>query len=210
MYAETLELGRVPGEERKTHYYRIIVNETHRLTRLINNILEFSKIEQRKKDFRKTWTNLRPIALSVLDMYRFHLQQLNFEVTQDLDSDTPEVFVDADAVSQALVNLLDNAVKFSREDRRIHLSLKRFDGHVVLSVQDHGIGISDQEQTKVFEKFYRARSGITHATPGSGLGLSLVKHVLEVHGGRIALKSQPGVGSVFSMVFPIHPEEIPQ
>jgi two-component system phosphate regulon sensor histidine kinase PhoR len=203
MYAETLEMGRVRSEERRKQYYQTIVNETTRLTRLINNILDFSKIEMRKKEFRKARIRLYPTVVSVLDMYKFHLRQMNADLTLDLDPDAPEVEADPDAVSQALVNLIDNAVKFSPNDKRIHLSLKREGGAVHLSVRDSGIGISPAEHDRVFEKFYRSGSSLVHTTQGSGLGLSLVRHVMDIHGGRILLKSRPGEGSTFTMVFPI-------
>jgi signal transduction histidine kinase len=204
MYAETLEMGRVRTEERRKQYYQTIVNETTRLSRLINNILDFSKIEMRKKEFRKERIRLQPTILSVLDMYKFHLRQMNAELTQDIDRDAPEVDADPDAVSQALVNLIDNAIKFSPKEKRIHVSLKRGEGDAVhLSVQDHGIGIPEAEHDKVFEKFYRYGSSLVHTTQGSGLGLSLVRHVMDIHGGRILLKSKLETGSTFTMVFPI-------
>ena len=203
MYAETLDMGRVRTEARRKQYYQTIVNETTRLSRLINNILDFSKIEMRKKEFRKVRTRLHPTAVSVLDMYKFHLRQMNVELTQDLDPGAPEVEADPDAVSQALVNLIDNAIKFSPNDKRIHVSLKREDDAIHLSVRDRGIGIPEAEHDKVFEKFYRSGSSLVHTTQGSGLGLSLVRHVMDIHGGRILLKSRSGEGSTFTMVFPI-------
>ena len=207
MYAETLEMGRVRTEERRKQYYQTIVNETTRLSRLINNILDFSKIEMRKKEFRKERIRLQPVVLSVLDMYKFHLRQMNAELTQDLDRDAPEVDADADAVSQALVNLVDNAIKFSPKEKRIHVSLRRSGNEVHLSIQDRGIGIPEAEHDKVFEKFYRSGSSLVHTTQGSGLGLSLVRHVMDIHGGRILLKSKPEEGSTFTMVFPIASQE---
>jgi len=203
MYAETLEMGRVRTEERRKQYYRTIVSETTRLSRLINNILDFSKIEKRKKEFRKERIRLQPIVLSVLDMYKFHLRQVNAELTHNLDRSAPEVDADPDAVSQALVNLVDNAVKFSPREKRIHVSLKREGNDIHLSVQDRGIGIPGAEHDKVFEKFYRSGSSLVNTTQGSGLGLSVVRHVMDIHGGRILLKSKPEEGSTFTMVFPI-------
>jgi len=124
MYAETLDMGRVRTEARRKQYYQTIVNETTRLSRLINNILDFSKIEMRKKEFRKVRTRLHPTAVSVLDMYKFHLRQMNVELTQDLDPGAPEVEADPDAVSQALVNLIDNAIKHSPDGASIAIGLE--------------------------------------------------------------------------------------
>lgn len=203
LYAETLEMDRVKSEEKKHQYYRTMVAECNRLGRLVNNILDFSKMEQKKKEFQKKHISLVSVIESVLEMYKFHLRQMHFEVETYYEPNVPEVEADPDAISQALVNLMDNAIKFSNEQKWIRISLTQENHSVVLSVQDKGIGIPESEQKKIFEKFYRAGSSLVHNTKGSGLGLSLVKQIMLAHGGDVRVQSKPGRGSTFSMVFPI-------
>ncbi len=207
LYAETLEMDRVKSEEKRHQYYRTIVAECNRLSRLVNNILDFSKMEQKKKKFQKRRIALVSIIESVLEMYHFHLRQMHFEVETHYDPEIPGVEADPDAVAQALVNLMDNAIKFSPERKWIRISLVQENQSIVLSVQDKGIGIPESEQKKIFEKFYRAGSSLVHTTKGSGLGLSLVKQIMLAHGGTVRVQSKPGRGSTFSMVFPIKKEE---
>jgi len=202
MFAETLEMERVRPEEKKREYYRTIVNESARLSQLINNILDFSKIESRKKEYYFAGTDLSQLVLQAVEMIRFHLDRKDFKLELDLEPNLPAVEIDPEAVTQALVNLLDNAVKFSPEDKRIRIRLRQQSDKIILSVQDHGIGIPEPEQKKILEKFYRAGSSLVHNTKGSGLGLSLVKHIMEVHRGEVAVKSKPGEGSTFSLIFP--------
>jgi len=203
MQAETLEMGRVPSEEKKQHYYRTIMAESTRLTQLINNILDFSRIESNKKHFHFVEYDLADLVRHTLDMYRFHLRQKGFSVHEDIDRTLPPVKIDSEAVKQALMNLLDNAVKFSPDDKDIHISLKQKDHKIILSVRDKGIGIAEAEQKKIFEKFYRAGDSLVHNTKGSGLGLSLVKHIMDAHDGKVVVKSKPGKGSTFSLIFPV-------
>ncbi len=120
----------------------------------------------------------------------------------DIDENCPEIEVDSEAVTQAIVNLLDNAVKYTLDEKYIKVILKRNNGNLELSIQDKGIGINESEQKKIFEKFYRAGSSLVHTTKGSGLGLSLVKHIMDVHQGQIKVKSKLNKGSIFTLVFP--------
>ena len=204
MYTETLEMGRLKDETKKKKYYKTMLAETVRLTQLINNMLDFSKIESKKKEYRKSLYDLSDIVDNVLHTYHYNFEQKGFTVEQEIATNLPPVNIDAEATTQAIVNLLDNAMKYSREDRRIRLSLQQGGQHLVLSVQDFGIGIPEREHKKIFEKFYRVGDSLVHNTKGSGLGLSLVAHIMKVHDGKVTLKSKPGQGSTFSLVFPIH------
>ncbi len=114
----------------------------------------------------------------------------------------PHVFVDSEAMAQALINLLDNAIKYSGAAHEIEVRLGRANGFVTISVSDHGIGLSREDQQKVFEKFYRVCTGLVHESRGSGLGLSLVKHIVEAHKGRVTVESEPGRGSTFTIRLP--------
>ena len=203
MHAETLEMGRVRTEDKKQQYYRIIMHESARLTQLINNILDFAKIESHKKEYKLSDEDLGQLVHSTLEMYRFHLNQRGFDLVENIEPGLPVVAIDREAVAQALINLLDNAVKFSPGNKKIEIDLARERNTLLLSVRDHGIGIGEADQKRIFEKFYRAGSSLVHNTKGSGLGLSLVRHIMEVHGGTVTVRSKQGAGSTFALVFPI-------
>jgi two-component system, OmpR family, phosphate regulon sensor histidine kinase PhoR len=203
MYAETLEMGRVRSEDKKHHYYTTIMNETTRLTTLINNILDFSKIESRKKEYRLVPGQLCLLVNQTLDMYQHHLERHGFKFELDAPPSTAPVNMDGEAVTQALLNLLDNAVKYSPDEKFLKIIIKETNKAVILSVQDHGMGIPESEHQKIFEKFYRVGNSLVHNTKGSGLGLNLVKHIMDIHNGQVTVQSQPGQGSTFSLVFPL-------
>jgi two-component system phosphate regulon sensor histidine kinase PhoR len=206
MYAETLEMGRVALNKRK-YYYKTIISESARLTQLINNILDFSKIQTRMKRYHFSDTNLQSVLHQALDSYKYHLDRNNFDLKLDIDENLPLIKADREAVTQAIVNLLDNAIKYSKDSKLIEVDLKKGNGAIVLSITDHGIGIAESEQNKIFEKFYRVGSSLEHNTKGSGLGLSLVQHIMHVHRGSITVKSKPGKGSTFSLLFPVNKHE---
>ena len=203
LFAETLELGRVPSEEKKRQYYGVIQKESHRLTQLINNILDFSRIEAGRREYRFAPTDLNRVVTDVLDAYRFSIEQQGFILESSLAEDLPEVEVDKEALSQALINLVNNAIKYSPDEKFIRLETARSGNSVRVSVTDRGIGIASGEQRKIFEKFYRAEDSLVHETKGSGLGLALVRHIAEAHGGTVELTSHPGKGSTFTLVLPL-------
>jgi signal transduction histidine kinase len=122
---------------------------------------------------------------------------------EEPESPLPQVFVDSEAIAQVLINLLDNAIKYSGAAHELKIRLGREEGFVSIGVRDHGIGLSREEQQKVFEKFYRVCTGLVHESRGSGLGLSLVKHIVEAHRGRVAVESEPGRGSTFTIYLPV-------
>jgi signal transduction histidine kinase len=203
LYAETLELGRITTQEKKQQYYRIIRKESERLTALINNILDFSRIEAGRKEYEFRETDIADLVRNTLDSYRYQIEQQGFELEEKIDSDLPAVRVDREAIARALVNLVNNALKYSNHDKYLGVKLYRDNGSVKLEVADHGIGISRRDQAKIFEKFYRAGDPLVHNTKGSGLGLSLVRHISEAHGGAIEVDSAPGTGSKFTLVLPM-------
>jgi signal transduction histidine kinase len=203
LYAETLELGRISAPEKKQEYYRIIRKESERLTALINNILDFSRIEAGHKEYEFRETNIAELVHNTLDSYRYQIEQQGFAFDESIDSDLPAVRVDREAIARALVNLVNNALKYSTDEKFLGVKLYRANGSVKLEVSDHGIGITRREQSKIFEKFYRTGDPLVHNTKGSGLGLSLVRHITQAHGGDIAVESTPGKGSKFTMSLPL-------
>src|SRR5204862_3573122 len=128
------------------------------------------------------------------------------ELEEAIDTELPAVRIDREAIARALVNLVNNALKYSQDQKYIGVKLYRENGSVKLEVADHGIGIARRDQTKIFEKFYRAGDPLVHNTKGSGLGLSLVRHITEAHGGAIEVESSPGAGSRFIMSLPLMAE----
>jgi two-component system phosphate regulon sensor histidine kinase PhoR len=204
MFAEMLDMGRVTSEAKRKYYLEMIVSESARLSQLITNILDFARIESQKKVYRFRPMNLKGLVEETLATYKFHLEQKKFKLEADLCNGLPAANIDSEAIKQAVVNLLDNAIKYSLEEKHIRVTLAAQNKHLVLSVTDRGMGIPQTEQKKIMEKFYRVESSLVHNTKGSGLGLSLVKQIMEVHGGEINVRSHPGKGSTFSLVFPIH------
>jgi signal transduction histidine kinase len=207
LFAETLEMGRVQSEEKAREYYHVINKESQRLTQLINNILDFSRIEAGRKEYRMTPTSVGRVVASVLETYRFQIEQQGFTLEEAVEPDLPLVDADPEALTQALLNLVNNAIKYSRDDKHILVEARRDGASVRLSVRDRGIGVAKPEQKKIFDKFYRAEDSLVHETKGSGLGLSLVKHIMDAHGGRVEVDSSPGRGSVFTLVLPARAAE---
>jgi signal transduction histidine kinase len=205
LYAETLELGRIKTQEKKEEYYRIIRKESERLGRLINNILDFSRIEAGRKEYDLRETDISELVRNTLDAYRYQIERHGFDFELNIDSNIPAVRVDREAIARALVNLVNNALKYSADEKFLRVKLYRANGVVKLEVADRGIGIARREQSKIFEKFYRTGDPLVHNTKGSGLGLSLVRHITHAHGGRVEVESTPGKGSKFTLSFPLSP-----
>jgi signal transduction histidine kinase len=203
LYAETLELGRITTKEKKQQYYRIIRKESERLTALINNILDFSRIEAGRKEYEFRETDIAELVRNTLDSYRYQIEQQGFAFEESIDSNLPAVRVDREAIARALVNLVNNALKYSTDEKFLGVKLYRENGVVKLEVADRGIGIARRDQSKIFEKFYRAGDPLVHNTKGSGLGLSLVRHITHAHGGEVAVESAPGKGSKFTLSLPL-------
>jgi signal transduction histidine kinase len=203
LYAETLELGRLASKEKYQEYFRIIREESERLTALINNILDFSRIEAGRKEYEFKETNLPQLVRSTLDSYRFQIEQNGFKFEENIAEDIPPVTVDREAIARSLLNLVNNALKYSNDRKFIGVRLYRANGSVKLEVQDHGIGIPRSEQEKIFEKFYRCGDPLVHNIKGSGLGLSLVRHIASAHGGEVQVESVPDQGSKFTIRLPL-------
>ena len=183
----------------------MINKESQRLTQLINNILDFSRIEAGRKEYRFVPTDVGQVVQEVVEAYRFPIEQQGFELDVSIAEDLPEIVVDPEALSQALMNLANNAIKYSGDQRYLKLDVSRDGDHIVISVTDHGVGIPKAEQKKIFEKFYRVENSLVHTTKGSGLGLALVQHIMEAHGGSVELTSAPGEGSTFRLLVPLQP-----
>lgn len=202
MFAETLEMDRVKTEEKKKEYYTIISHESNRLGRIVNSILNFSKMEAGKRKFNFEEEDLNEIVVQIYQNYSYHLYNKGFDFEYEPGIDIPKVVIDREAISEAIVNLIDNAVKYSTDTKFIKMILSSEKDFTFIEIQDKGIGISEEDQKKVFDKFYRVSSGLVHTTKGTGLGLSLVKQIMDAHKGCIELKSKLGEGTSFRLIFP--------
>jgi signal transduction histidine kinase len=206
LFAETLELGRVRTPDRALEYYRIINGESKKLTRLIENMLDFSRMEAGLRPYRMEPADLSESVHKVLARMATQFAQGNFTVTPKIEPDLPRIMADEGAAEQAIENLLANAMKYSGDARNIEIAAKRANGHIVISVTDHGIGISRREQGRIFRKFYRVQQELGGGPQGTGLGLAIVDHTMRGHGGFVVVHSEPNSGSTFSLHFPIPSE----
>ena len=206
LYAETLELGRISTQEKKEEYYRTIRKESERLGKLISNILDFSRIEAGRKEYDLRETDIAELVRNTLDTYRYQIEKNGFEFETSIEPNIPRMRLDREAIARALLNLVNNALKYSADEKFLQVKLYRTNGTVKLEVVDRGIGIARRDQTKIFEKFYRTCDPLVHNTKGSGLGLSLVKHITHAHGGQVEVESTPGKGSKFTLSLPLTAE----
>ncbi len=204
MYIETLDLDRVKTEKKKKEYYSIIYNETQRLSNLVNKILNFSQIENDKRKYVFSKTNLNNIVNEVVNTFKYHLEEKNFELQLEFDEEIPQIMAESEALTDALVNLVDNAIKYSGGQKFIGIKTGKQKDGVFVEIKDNGIGISENDQKKIFDKFYRVtEKNLAYKAKGSGLGLSIVKHVIDKHNGKIYVKSKVGSGTSFKVVFPV-------
>ena len=205
---ETLEMRRLSSPEDTEKFLRSISREAMRLNQLVDNILDFARLEAGKKVFQFSTVNVLDVVRDAVDSFRPRLEDQGFRLEVDLPPDLPPVRGDAAALSQCVLNLMDNAMKYSKTRREVAVSVAvREDDagggpSVIVSVSDRGIGISPRDQKSIFEKFVRIETGLVHDVKGAGLGLSLVDQIMRAHGGRIELKSALGEGSTFTLVLP--------
>ncbi len=203
LFAETLELGRVRSAARAEEYYRIINGEAKKLTRLIENILDFSRMEAGLRPYKMAPADIGEIVQRLHGRMSHQFAQGQFEVTTRVSEGLPAVLADEDAVERAVENLLANAMKYSGEARTIEVDVRAEHGHVIVDVRDHGIGIARREQRRIFRKFYRVGRELGGGPQGTGLGLAIVDHTMRGHGGYVRVDSEPGHGSTFSLHFPV-------
>ncbi len=206
MFAETLQEGRVPTEEKRREYYGIILRESTRLTNLINNILDFARIEAGKKMFTFDTVDAGQVVRDTYTAYTAQLDAARFEHRLSIDPDLPPVRADRDAIAQAVLNLINNAVKYSPDERFLFIEVtadtRRGRHGVLISVHDRGIGISPEDRQRLTEGFFRASDGRVRSQSGAGLGLALVKHIVDEHDGTFDIESRLVKGSTFRIFLP--------
>jgi signal transduction histidine kinase len=203
MFAEALTMGVQKRPEAQKEYLRTIISESERLSRLLNNVLDFSKIEQGTRTYRFEATSLEEVIHAAEEAMAFPMNQKGFNLEVKVEEGIPPILADRDALEQAVLNLLHNAMKYSGESREIKLKLRRNEDSACIDVIDHGIGIVEENKDRIFGKFFRVPGIENQTIPGTGLGLTIVSHIVESHGGRVEVSSQPGEGSTFSLILPL-------
>jgi signal transduction histidine kinase len=204
VFGELMRRGRVTEPDKVREYGTYIETESRRLTQLINNILDFSKIESGRKVYDLEPADIEDVVAASLGSFGTRLRNSGVELAyKGPEEALPEMRIDANAIDRALANLLDNAVKYSDGGDLIEVCLWSDEGEAHIAVRDRGIGIPRDEQQRIFERFHRVSTGLVHDVRGSGLGLSLVQHIMTAHGGRVTVDSKPGRGSTFTLHLPI-------
>jgi signal transduction histidine kinase len=231
LMAESLERGKVHEPQKQGEYFRFIVQECRRLSSLIENVLDFSRIEQGRKQYEFEPTDLLALTRETVKLMEPYAEEKGVRLELETSPAAPErsqagtieIEVDGRAIQQALVNLIDNAIKHSPKGQTVRIGLSGAEcqvsgeeslaaGNLIpdtshlalieLYVEDRGAGIPPEEHEKIFERFYRLGSELRRETQGVGIGLSIVKHIVEAHGGRVTVRSNAGEGSRFTIELP--------
>lgn len=206
MFAETLQSGRVPTEDKRREYCDVIMRESTRLTHLIDNILDFARIDAQRKEYHLAPTDVAVTVRETYETYRAELDAKGFEHRLTIDDGLPRVNADRDAITQVMMNLISNAVKYSPDEKYLHIELtqetRRGGPGVLISVHDHGIGIRPEDRVRLFESFFRANDGRVQNERGTGLGLSLVKHIVDAHRGAVDVEARLVKGTTFRIFLP--------
>jgi two-component system phosphate regulon sensor histidine kinase PhoR len=205
MFGEMLLSGRVASDDKRRQYLGIIVAETERLTALIENVLDFAKVERGKAAYEFAPGLLGDVVARAVEVYRYRAEREGVEVSLRAEAPLPPASIDARAVELAVINLLDNALKYAKDGGRVDVDVARAGRFIDVRVSDLGPGIQAEEQGRIFERFVRGRHAAETRARGSGIGLSLVKHIAESHGGRVSVESpiaEGGRGSAFTISIP--------
>jgi signal transduction histidine kinase len=211
MFAELLAEGRVSDPAKQRSYLSIITAETARLTRLINNVLDFARMDQGEKTYNFSKCDLARLARDTAETYRPHLEQAGFTLTCRAPDQSLLVRGDADALAQVIVNLLSNAEKYSNGQKEITVEVSRREGTnscAEVRILDRGPGVPLGAEEKIFEKFHRACDSLSSGVQGSGLGLTLARQIARAHGGDVLYEPRDGGGSCFALRVPLLPTEV--
>jgi signal transduction histidine kinase len=201
--ADTLEMQRVNTPEEREKFLRSIQRETRRLGQLVDNILDFARLEAGKRVFQMRPVDLCTLVRDNVETLMPRFEEQGFTVAVDVPEDLPPVRGDERALSHCVLNLLDNAIKYSRTRREVRVTGTTDGATVRISVADRGIGIPSGDRERIFEKFVRLETGLVHEVKGAGLGLSLVDQIIRAHAGSVEVTSTPGEGSTFTLVLPV-------
>jgi signal transduction histidine kinase len=204
MFAEMLRTNAVTARRRQREYLAIIEGESDRLSRLIGNILDFAKIERGVKEYSFARVHVDEIVKRAELAMRYQFLQQGGKLRMRVERNLPIVEADGDALEEVLLNLLSNALKYSIKSKEVELTVAKRKGNIEIKVADKGIGIPESEIPNIFDRFYRVRDVRTRQVGGAGLGLALVKHIIEAHHGAMTVQSNAGTGTTFVILLPIH------
>lgn len=201
--AEALQIGLATDEADRTRHYDVIARESERLSRLVDNVLDFAAIERGRKKYTFRPGDVGSTVLRVVEASKVAMETRGMIIDLELPEDLPVVWHDTDATSQVVTNLLSNAAKYGQEAAWIGIVVAAVEGEVTIAVSDRGIGIASEEQRQIFEQYYRSSDPLARRRKGTGIGLTIVKYIMEAHGGRVSVRSAPGEGSTFTLYFPV-------
>jgi len=200
LFAETLREGRAESPEEVRECVELLSAESERLSRMVENLLDWSRLESGRSPMRVAPVQVATLFESIAQTWR--AQQLPVSYKTEIEPGLMPLPIDAEAMSQVVLNLLHNAFKYTGEDKKIVLRARRQGKMIAVEVQDNGIGIRAQDKKRIFERFYRADDLLSRDTEGTGLGLAIAKKIVEAHGGRIELDTKAGEGSTFRILIP--------
>ncbi len=203
MFGEMLAMGRTRSPSQATEYAEIIRRESIRLSRLIDNVLDFAKIEKGVDVMDFSDGDLGEVVERATELSRHRFTRADMELEVHIDAEIPTLSIDSNALTLAILNLLDNAIKYAESGKRVEVDLRRSGDRVELQIRDFGEGIPPAEQELIFDRFYRAQAARRKPIRGSGIGLALVKHIAEAHGGGLRVESEEGQGATFRMWIPV-------
>ncbi len=201
--AEMLHSGRVPSEERRQKYYDVLLEQSERLSLLTENVLNFAKMEEGRREFVFEKMDIKSLLEDLVFSIQDRVRHAGFDIRLEVENSLPLIMTDRDSLTQAVNNVIDNAIKYSGKAKEVEVRAFKEDLNVVIAVKDFGIGIRKEEREKIFDRFYRGGDELTRTVKGSGLGLTLVKQIVEAHSGSVQVESEPGQGSAFSIKLPL-------
>ena len=205
LMAERLRAGKVKQDDKRSEYFGFIEQESRRLATLVENVLDFSRIEDGRKTYNFQETDIAQLATDTTQLMQPLAREQKVTLLTEFHPPEEQPSIDALEIQQALVNLIDNAIKYSPQGKTVTVGLENGSPEKFrLWVQDHGPGIPREEQKRIFQRFYRIGSELERETQGVGIGLAIVRHTAEAHGGSISVDSRPGEGSRFTLELPIH------
>jgi signal transduction histidine kinase len=203
IFSQLLKDNRDLSESTRREYLGIVEGESDKLSMLINNVLDFSKIEKGAREYCFEMTRLNEIIEDVLSSLNYQIKMQKFETEIQLCKNESEIYADKIAVGEAVTNLITNAIKYSGENKKIKISTLKKDDYMSIMVEDNGIGISEKDLKDIFQPFFRSKNYNVKKAKGTGLGLTIVKHIMDAHKGSIDVKSKLDIGSCFILNFPL-------
>ena len=204
MFSELLATDRIRDDAKRKQYLSIIMRESERLSALIENVLDFARVERGKAAYQFEEADLSEVVASAVEAYRYRAESEGIEITLQAQPDLPTTLLDERAMELALVNLMDNAIKYAKDGKTIEVRVRTRGGRSLeVRLEDHGPGIPADEQRRIFDRFVRGKGAREKQVRGSGIGLALVQHIARSHGGQVWVESELGKGAVFYVTIPI-------